>query len=269
MYFTIAYILISLGCTGSIYYFLGLYKEWWWFWVIPVGLVLFYILSYGLSLFICFIISIFFKKEEPEVPDKVAQFITIQLTHQTNLLAGALVKKSGMEKVNKKQRYMVVYNHTSNFDPMIIMDKIKDIYCITKPENKKIPIVGAYINKAGYISIDRSNDAEGMKAILKAINYLKNDYGSICVAPEGTRSKTLELLPFHPGCFNIAKRAEVPILVVGLKNTFDIHKNFLKRFTHVKMDIISVINPEEFKDLSTIEISNIVHKLYEDYLGGN
>lgn len=260
--------LISLASTGSIYYFLGLYKDWWWFWVIPVGIIVFYLLAFGSTLAILYLIALFFKKEEPDKPDEVAHFITCQMTYQTNFLAGVRVKKSGLKQIDKNTNYMIIYNHTSNFDPMVIMAHLRRVYCITKPENKKIPIVGSYINKAGFISIDRSNDAEGMKSIIKAIDYLDKEYGSICIAPEGTRSKTLELLPFHAGCFNIAKRAEVPILAIGLKNTFKIRKNFPKKITRVKMDVLSVIKPEEFKDLSTLEISNNVHKLYEDYLGG-
>jgi len=268
MFLSVVLLLISLASTGALYCGLKLYQNWYWFWVIILGIPVFYLLAFGAFLVILFIVGLFFSKEEPDKPDRLAHFITCQFAYQTNFLGGARVKKTGMEKIDKKQRYMIVYNHISNFDPMIIMAHLKDVYCITKPENKKIPIVGKFINKAGFISINRSNDAEGMKSILKAISYIENDYGSICIAPEGTRSKTLELLPFHPGCFNIAKRTCTPILVIGVKNTNMIHKNFPMKLTKVNMDILNVIKPEEFSELSTLEISNYVHRIYENYLGG-
>lgn len=268
MVLTIILFLISLCATGALYCGLKLYQNWYWFWVIIVGIPLFYALAFGVLLFILTLIGFTFKKEEPNRPNKFAHFLTCQVANQTNIFAGAKIKKTGFDKINKNQSYMIVTNHVSNFDQMVIIAKIKNVYCITKPENKKLPLAGPFINKAGFISIDRNNNEEGMKAIYKAIDYIKEGYGSICIAPEGTRSKTLELLPFHPGCFNIAKRAEIPIMVVGLKNTNLIHKNFPKKITKVNMDILKIVNPEEFKELSTLEISNYVHKIYENYLGG-
>lgn len=264
---TIFYLLIAIACSGSIYYFLHLYTEWWWFWVPIVGIPLFYLLAFAVSLAILFFVSKTIDiNKEVDKPNKLAHFITMQITHQLNFLFGIVVKKTGMRGVNKKGPYMIIYNHVSNFDPMIIMDKFRRVICVTKPENKKAPIAGPFIHKSGFISINRENDAEGIKAINKAIEYIENGYGQICIAPEGTRSKTLELLPFHPGSFNIAKRTNVPILCIGLKHTNEIHKNILKRFTKVNMDVLALIEPSEYAELSTFEISNQIHKIYEDYL---
>ena len=107
---------------------------------------------------------------------------------------------------------------------------------------------------------------EGIKAINKAIDTINEHKASIAVAPEGTRSKNLELLPFHAGTFNIAKRSGVPIVCVGIKNTNMIHKNFPKKFTKVNCDVIYIMEPEEYMDLSTVEIANKLHSIYEDYL---
>ena len=269
MWLSLIYLLVALACSGSLYYFLHLYNEWWWFWVPIISLPVFYILAFGFTLVILFIVSKTINiNKEVKKPNKLAHFVTMQMTHQINRFLGILVKKTGMHGVSKKGPYMIVYNHTSNFDPMIIMDKFRRVICVTKPENKKAPIAGPFIHKSGFISINRDDDKEGIKAIQTAIEYIEKGYGQICIAPEGTRSKTLELLPFHPGAFNIAKRAEVPILCIGLKNTHMIHKNVLKRFTKVNMDVLALIEPSEFMELSTVDISNKIHKIYEDYLGG-
>ena len=267
MFFTILYIIISLAASGAIYCFLHLYNEWWWFWVPIVSFPIFYLFSFLFTLLILLIASKMINmNKEVEKPNKLALFLTSQISHQIHFFLGVRVRMSGMHDISKKGPYMIVYNHTSNFDPMIIMDKFKKVVCVTKPENKKFPIAGPFIHKAGFIAINREDDKEGIKAIMKAIDYLGKGYGQICIAPEGTRSKTLELLPFHAGAFNIAKRAEVPILCIGLKNTHLIHKNVLKRLTKVNMDVLALIEPGEFNDLSTAELSNRVHKLYEDYL---
>ena len=263
------YLVIALACTGSIYYFLHLYEHWWWFWVILVGIPIFYVLAFGLSLIVLFIHSKFIDiNKEVKKPSDYARFWVEQVSFQIAFLAWARVKKINFDEVNRKQRYMIVYNHTSNFDPMLIFSRIPRTISITKPENKKIPIAGPFAHKAGYISIDRNNNNEGIKAIQQAIDFIKERNYSILVSPEGTRSKTHELLPFHPGTFNIAKRAGVPILVIGLKNVYSIKRNFVRRPTRVEMKVLSVISSEHIAESSIGEISNEVHELYENYLGG-
>ena len=270
MVFTIIYFLIAIAASGSIYYFLGLYHEWWWFWVPVIGIPVFYVCAFGLTLVFCFIVSKMINiNKEQKKPNRFFHFVTMEVNRQLLFFLGVRVKKTGMHGISKKGPYMIVYNHISNFDPMVIMAKFKRVICVTKPENKKAPIAGPFIHKSGFISINREDDKEGIKAIMTAIDYIEKGYGQICIAPEGTRSKTLELLPFHPGAFNIAKRAEVPILCIGIKNTNLIHKNVLKRTTKVHMDVLALIEPSEFMELSTLEISNKVHKIYEDYLGEN
>ena len=197
---------------------------------------------------------------------KIAAFFVRQIDFLTIQLALARVKYTGFKQLNKKKEYMIIYNHISNFDPMVIMRKVKRLLCITKYGNKKIPVVGGFIHKAGYITVDRENNAEGIKAINKAIDTINEGKASICVAPEGTRSKNLELLPFHPGTFNIATRTGAPIVCVGLRNTNMIHKNFPKKRTKVYCDVIYIMQPEEYADMSTPEIANRLHAVYEQYL---
>jgi len=105
-----------------------------------------------------------------------------------------------------------------------------------------------------------------LSSIYKAIDFLNKGYGSICVAPEGTRCKNGTLLNFHPGTFKIAFRAQVPIIEVGFKNTDAISKNFPFKNTHVEMEILRVIDYNYFKDSNTIELCNEVYKDFEDYL---
>ena len=268
MILSIVYLLLSLGANFAFFYFLHLYENWYWFWVPIIGVPLVWIIIFGLSLVVLFIVSKTINiNKELEKPNKLAHWVTMQVDHQIDVILGIRVRKTGMHGVSKKGPYMIIYNHMSNFDPMIIMDKFRRVICVTKPENKKAPIAGPFIHKSGFISINRENDAEGIKAINKAIEYIEKYKWQICIAPEGTRSKSGVLLPFHPGTFNIAKRTNVPILCIGLKNTNQIHKNVLKRFTKVNMDVLALVEPSEYSELSTVEIANKIHKLYEDYLG--
>lgn len=269
MILSILFLIIAFAGFGSLMYFSGLYTTWYWYFIPILGIPITYVLLFGLTLVILFPFS---KMVDIDNNDnkrsKLAAFIVRQVNHLTIVLSLTKVKYLGFKNLDKKQEYMIIYNHISNFDPMVIMNKVKRLICITKYANKKIPLVGGMIHKAGYITINRENDMEGIKAINRAIEVLDNHEASICVSPEGTRSKTLELLPFHPGTFNIAKRSGVPIVCVAVTNTNMIHKNFPKKITKVKCEVIHILRNDEYSDMSTSEIAHKLHTIYEEYLGG-
>lgn len=156
-----------------------------------------------------------------------------------------------------------VMNHRSNFDPMLLAQKYKkrNILMVSKPGNFRIPIAGGVIHKMGYLAIDRDNDREALKVILKAVDYIKQGY-SIGIYPEGTRHKDgLDLLPFRHGSFKIAVKANVPIVVTAIHNTQEIHKNFPFKRTRVYLHILKTIYPEEYAGKTTAEISDEVAAL--------
>lgn len=108
--------------------------------------------------------------------------------------------------------------------------------------------------------IDRENDRAALKTILKCISLLKEDKCSIGVFPEGYTSRDGKLHHFRPGVFKIAQKANVPIVVCTIQNTRPIFKNLKKlKKTDVDLHLVTVIPPEEFKGLSTVEISDRVY----------
>lgn len=166
----------------------------------------------------------------------------------------------GKEKLNAGEKYLFVYNHRSNFDPMLISKCFKKyrILMISKPQNFKKFLAGKCIHRAGFMAINRENDREAAKTILKAIGYLGEGY-SVAVAPEGTRNQSgIGLLPFRNGAFKIATKAKVPICVLNLNGTEKVKHNFPLKSTKVFIDIVSVITPEEYADMTTSEIGDIV-----------
>lgn len=269
MYLYILYTLLSTAAIGSLMYFTGIYTTWYWYWIPIIGYPLLFVIWFGLTLIPLFFIHLTINVDkEVKKSSKIARFIVRQIDFIIVRLSLTRIKYNNSYKLNPKKEYMIIYNHVSNFDPMLIMAKIKRLICVTKYGNKKIPIAGGFIHKAGYITVNRENDAEGIKAINKAIDIINNHEASIAISPEGTRSKSGVLLPFHPGCFNIAKRTGVPIVCIGFKNTNKIHKNFPTRFTRVNYDTLYVMTNDEYSEMSTLEISNKLHKIYEEYLGG-
>lgn len=134
-------------------------------------------------------------------------------------LTPALVSVKGREHLADGQAYVVVSNHQSQYDILLLYGWIGlSVKWIMKKEIRKIPAIGLANEKIGNIFIDRSNPGAAQKTINNAISEL-NDGVGILFFPEGTRSKDGEMLPFKKGAFRIAIEQQLPILPVTVRGT--------------------------------------------------
>ncbi len=252
---TIATVLIT--AFGGIY---GGIADIWKPILILIGLTLAIILVFFIVLLI---VSYCFNQKKPvEKPSKVCLFIFHFVLAFLMRWSGAKVIVRGKEKVPSGNALWIM-NHRSNFDPMVLSNvfRFKKMIMVSKAGNFKIPILGGFIHKMGYLSINRENDREALKVILKLIARVKEGY-SVTIYPEGTRNKTdAELLPFKNGVFKIATQTKVPIVVTTVYGTENIHKNFPFRRTKVYLDIIDVIKQEDYQGKQTHEISELAEQM--------
>lgn len=178
------------------------------------------------------------------------------------------VHVTGLEKIPDGKRILFVGNHRSNFDPIVTWYALRKwkIAYISKQSNFKIPFFGRIIRKCCVMAIDRENPREAIKTINKAAALLQNEEVSVGIYPEGTRSKSGELLPFHNGVFKIAQKADASIVVVSIAGTEKIHKQYPFHASHVYLDVLEVIPPEEIKHTKTDVIGDRVRVLLESQL---
>lgn len=173
------------------------------------------------------------------------------------------VHTRGLEKTPKEGRFLLVCNHLFIADPGILLNCFRksQLAFVTKQENQSMFVVGKIMHKILCQSINRENDREALKTILKCIQLLKDDEVSIGVFPEGYTSKDGMLHPFRPGVFKIAQKANVPIVVCTIQNTRQIFPNLKKlRHTDVELHLVEVIPAEELKGKTTVEISDRVYE---------
>ena len=181
---------------------------------------------------------------------------------------GVRLQITGLEKIPSDGRFLYVCNHRSAFDPVIVMDKLRryEISFISKPSNMAIPMIGRVGHAAGYLGIDRENDRNALRTILTAADYMKCNFCSIGIYPEGTRSKTKELLPFHSGSLKIAQKAKAPIVVACCQGSENIKRLRIISGTKVRLDILETIPAETVCSMKTTELSAHIVDLIQQHL---
>jgi 1-acyl-sn-glycerol-3-phosphate acyltransferase len=117
------------------------------------------------------------------------------------------------------RRVIVMCNHSSLYDiPVAISALDTSFRFVAKRELFSIPIFGAAIRRAGFISIDRHNREQAVKDLQRAKVHMLNGI-TLWMAPEGTRSKDGKLAEFKRGGFHIAIETNaliVPIVIKGI-----------------------------------------------------
>ena len=130
-------------------------------------------------------------------------------------VAGIKVRIEGLQRLSSPP-YVFMCNHQSALDIHALLAELPlSFKWIAKRQLFSIPIFGWAIKKAGYISIDRENAREALKAIEKAAMRIRQGM-NIIIFPEGTRSADGNLLPFKKGGFTLAFRAAVPVVPIGI-----------------------------------------------------
>lgn len=174
----------------------------------------------------------------------------------------------GIEKLPHGQKLLFVGNHRSNFDPIITWYVLRswNISYISKEENFKIPIFGRIIRRCCFLSIDRANPRKAIGTVNQAAELLAAREVSIGVYPEGTRSKSGELLPFHSGILRIAQKGNAPIAVVAIEGTEKIHKNYPFHSSHVKLTVVDVIPAEQVAVTRTNELCEEIKEKLDECL---
>ena len=165
-------------------------------------------------------------------------------------------------------RFLLVANHRSKFDPILtwLIFGDRQLAFISKPENFKVPVFGRLIHRLCYMPIDRENPRNAVKTINRAVDLINRDVASVAVYPEGTRNYGEGLLPFHNAMFKIAQKAQVPIVIVTVRGTYEIQKNYPLHRSHVYLDVVRVLDKDEVKRMKTAAIGELVRGVMLDKL---
>lgn len=190
---------------------------------------------------------------------------------KTNMLfTPASCKVLGESHLDPLQSYVVVANHSSQFDIFALYGWLKlDLKWVIKKELRKVPIIGAACAAMGHIFIDRK-DRKGASAELKKARENLSPGTSVMIFPEGTRSDDGSLQLFKAGGFVMAKDLGVPILpitVVGAhkilpNNSFDLFPGEIQLIIHepIPAEQVACLSVEELIDCSRNAIASAMQE---------
>lgn len=153
-------------------------------------------------------------------------------------LTGIRLRVSGRENIDPTERYVILSNHASYFDPPALVLALGLQYrWVIKKELRKVPLFGLALETSRNLFIDRSRGSDALESIKRGVAQLPEGT-SILIFPEGTRSLDGKLLPFKKGGFVIARDGKLPILPVTVRGS---HERLPKGTAAFSPGIIEII----------------------------
>ena len=132
-------------------------------------------------------------------------------------LSGIKVRVSGREHIPRDRAVVFCSNHQSNVDPPVLFEALHPrTHILYKAELNALPLLARAFRVGGFIPVDRRNKEAAMRSIEAGSASIRSG-NSFLIFPEGTRSKTAELLPFKKGGFIMAIKAQAPIVPVAVQ----------------------------------------------------
>ena len=259
-------VLSALLCWGT-----GGFHSLTWLWLLPCGFLGSFlglaVLTFLLIWFLCAIVDLN-KPQEKDSP--FYRRLVALVTEAAMPILRMRVHTQGLEKVPQSGRFLLVCNHLNDLDPVVLLEFFKDkqLAFISKWENSTMFLVGKLMHKLQCQLINRENDREALKTILKCIQLIKEDKASVAVFPEGYTSRDHKFHHFRHGVFKIAQKTKVPVVICTVTNTHLVFGNIKKlKPTEVTLHLVHVMQPEEYQGLTTVEMGERIHGMMAADLG--
>jgi 1-acyl-sn-glycerol-3-phosphate acyltransferase len=139
-------------------------------------------------------------------------------------VSGITVEIRHGEHILRDRAAVYAVNHTSNVEPPVLFAALSGLFprmrVLYKAELRKLPILVRAFDLAGFVPLERGNRDQSLPAIERAADALREG-NSFLIFPEGTRSRTGELLPFKKGGFIMALKGHAPIVPVAITGARD------------------------------------------------
>jgi 1-acyl-sn-glycerol-3-phosphate acyltransferase len=177
------------------------------------------------------------------------------------VLSGIRYRVAGRDRVPARAAVYCA-NHQSNVDPPVLFDAVHpQMHILYKAEIDAIPVLARAFRYGGFIPVDRRNKEAAMRSIEAGAESIRSG-NSFLIFPEGTRSRTNELLPFKKGGFLMAMKAGAPIVPVAIQGGRDAMRRGSKIIRPVTVSI-RIGNPIETAGLAATDRDALIARTRE------
>jgi 1-acyl-sn-glycerol-3-phosphate acyltransferase len=179
------------------------------------------------------------------------------------------VRVEGREKVRPGATYVMVANHQSLLDILVLFRLFVHFKWVSKIENFRIPCVGWNMRLNQYIEL-RRGDKQSIGEMMSAASRTLDSGSSVMMFPEGTRSADGRLKDFKHGAFTLAQGGGVPILPIVVEGTANAlpKRGFVLQGRHpITIRVLDEIPHEIIRDRPVEDVTREVRELFAKELG--
>ena len=179
------------------------------------------------------------------------------------------IKVEGLENIDHSKTYVIVANHQS-FADIIIIYKIHAYFkWVAKRSLLKLPFIGGLLWVNDHIMLSRGEFGSIKDVYRKAVERLRSGV-SVLFFPEGTRTSTDEMNTFQNGAFKLAikeKRPLLPIFIDGTREAIPKGGWIFKTKVSGRLIVFPAIDTSGFKAADYAVLRDLVRDkfmLYKD-----
>ncbi|MBQ7067329.1 MAG: 1-acyl-sn-glycerol-3-phosphate acyltransferase [Lachnospiraceae bacterium] len=170
----------------------------------------------------------------------------------------------GTENIPDENGFLLYANHQGLFDIIAITAAMEKPWAaVLKKELYTIPFMKQVVDCTKSFPMDREDLRQSMQVIKNVIKEVEGGRNYL-IFPEGTRSKNgNQMLEFHGGSFKCATKAKCPILPIALIDSYKVLDQKGSKLVTVQIHFLEPIPYEEYKELNTVELAEMVHSKIE------
>jgi 1-acyl-sn-glycerol-3-phosphate acyltransferase len=179
------------------------------------------------------------------------------------------VEIEGRERIGRRTPYIMVANHQSLLDILVMFRLFVHFKWVSKIEAFRVPFIGWNMSLNRYIKL-RRGDAGSISRMLSACERTVRSGSSIMMFPEGTRSRDGRLRAFKHGAFTLARSLGASILPVVVSGTGRAlpRRGFLLSGRHtIRIRVLDEIPADAWLDRSVDEMAERVRQMFASELG--
>jgi 1-acyl-sn-glycerol-3-phosphate acyltransferase len=176
----------------------------------------------------------------------------------------------GRENLPPEDGFVIYGNHQGMFDVLALAaDWDRPLAAVLKKELAEVPLLKQIRECTHSFAMDREDVRQSL-TVIKNVTEEVQKGRNFLIFPEGTRSKNGNVMgEFHGGSFRAAMKAKCPIVPLCFVDSFKVLDQKGSKPVTVQMHYLKPIPYEEYKDMKTVEVAELVKSRIQEVLDAN